>query len=133
MKKMIHSLFVVLGFLSLLVGMIGIILPILPTTPFILLSAALFAKGSARFHSWFTKTRVYKKYIEDAVKKKEMTKEAKCKVLIMISCFFLIGFLISPTWHAKVLIILIALFHYYYFLFRIKTLKKLENNCVESE
>lgn len=133
MKKIIHSLYVVLGFISLAVGMIGIFLPILPTTPFILVSAALFAKGSARFHSWFTKTRVYKKYIEDAVKKKEMTKEAKCKVLLTISCLFLIGFLISPIWHAKVLIIVIALFHYYYFLFRIKTLKKLETKYVESE
>ncbi|WP_052177803.1 YbaN family protein [Methylotenera sp. G11] len=48
----IRHVFVALGFVALLLGVIGIFLPVMPTTPFILLAAALFARGSERFHSW---------------------------------------------------------------------------------
>lgn len=121
MKKIINGVCVILGFVTLGLGLIGIALPILPTTPFLLLAAALFAKGSDRFHKWFTSTGIYKKYLERTVKKKEMTIKAKVSVLFTISCLLLIGFILSPVWYARALILVVAVFHYYYFLFRIKT------------
>ena len=53
MQKIVRFLYVAAAFISVGLGAIGIVLPILPTTPFLLLAAILFAKGSEHFHNWF--------------------------------------------------------------------------------
>ena len=55
--------FIVIGVISLALGVLGIFLPILPTTPFLLLSAALFAKSSGRLYSWLLNHKYLGEYI----------------------------------------------------------------------
>jgi len=54
-----------IGCISLVLGIAGIVLPVLPTTPFLLLTAACFAKGSTRFYSWLMNHRWFGPYIEN--------------------------------------------------------------------
>ena len=68
MKKTVNILWLILGWLSLAIGSIGVVLPVLPTTPFLLVASFSFAKGSDRFHRWFTGTKLYKKHLEDFVR-----------------------------------------------------------------
>ncbi len=73
---------------------IGIFIPILPTTPFILLAAACYIKSSEKLYNWLTSNKVFSKYIKNYSLKKGMTKNTKLKVIllgllaIIISSFF---------------------------------------------
>lgn len=124
MEKIKNAVCVGLGFLFLIFGTIGVILPILPTTPFLLLAAFFFASGSKRFHHWFLSTKLYRKHIGQMVEKKAMTGKSKLIVLLTISIMLVLAFFIAPVWQAKVFIAVVWLIHIYYFLFRIKTIRE---------
>lgn len=127
MKKILNMICVGLGFVFAGLGVLGVALPVLPTTPFLLAAAFFFAKGSEHFHKWFVSTNLYKRYIEQAVKNKAMDKDAKRNMLITLGIIFTIGFIFSPVF-AKVIILIVAVFHFYYFLFRVKTVEKTERD-----
>ncbi|MDR2085436.1 MAG: YbaN family protein [Bacteroidales bacterium] len=58
-------LFIIIGCISLVLGILGIFLPILPTTPFLLLSSFLFLKSSDRLYNWLINHKYLGKYIKD--------------------------------------------------------------------
>lgn len=116
-------IYLVLGFLSLFLGLIGIVIPGLPTTPFLLLTAFLLSKGSKRFYNWFINTKIYKNHLEEFIEYKSMTLKKKIIILSVASTALLIAFLLVDFWHARLAIILVLILKYYYFLFKIKTIK----------
>lgn len=79
-----------IGILATALGFLGAVLPLLPTTPFILLAVFCFAKSSERFHTWLINTKVYKEYVEDFQKYKGYTLKKKFELLI--SVYILVGF-----------------------------------------
>ena len=61
--RIIRLILVIAGAASIAFGLLGIFLPILPTTPFLLLAAACFARSSDRFYNWLLSNRLFGKYI----------------------------------------------------------------------
>jgi len=59
-KKLI---FTILGFISLGLGAVGVALPVLPTTPFVIFAAVCFSAGNPRFSKWLASNRVFGPYI----------------------------------------------------------------------
>lgn len=118
------AFFVVLGCLSLGLGALGAVLPLLPAFPFLMLAAFCFAKSSERLHNWFISTKLYKKNLESFVQGKGMTVKAKIRIMVTVTILMSIGFIMM---HAvpvgRIVLGFVWLFHVLYFIFGIKTLK----------
>lgn len=58
-QRMKKTLYMTLGFMFIVLGVLGIFLPLLPTTPFILVAAYFFSKSSDRWHQWLLANRMF--------------------------------------------------------------------------
>ena len=121
-KNPIKILWLAAAFISMALGAIGVILPVLPTTPFLLLASFCFAKGSERFHKWFTKTKLYKKHLDSFVKNRAMTLKTKLCILIPASCMLVLAMIAMSTIYGRVFIVFLIIFKYVYFFTKIQTI-----------
>jgi uncharacterized protein len=104
-------LFLLLGWLSLGLGFIGIFLPILPTTPFVILAAYFFNKGSVKIHQWLLSNRYFGDMIRDWEHARVIRLSAKIYSTSMIIPLFsyTLIFVKIYIW-VKFLILLIGIF-----------------------
>jgi uncharacterized membrane protein YbaN (DUF454 family) len=117
-------LYAILGSVSLCLGVVGIFLPLLPTTPFLLLAAALYFRSSPRLYQWLINQKYLGPYICNFREYKAIPLQAKIISisLIWITMLYCIFFLIPYIW-VKIIFLLIASGTTYYIL-SFKTLKK---------
>jgi hypothetical protein len=73
----IKYLWNIAGIVFVVLGGVGIVLPVLPTTPFLLLAAFCFSRGSEKLHSWLINSTILGKYIDDYMKGKGIPLHAK--------------------------------------------------------
>lgn len=81
---------IVLGIVFTVIAFIGAVLPLLPTTPFLILAAICFTNSSGKFKIWLESTQIYKNYVENLKKYKGYT--MKEKIRILISLYIVVGF-----------------------------------------
>lgn len=116
-------IYFIVGIIAMSLGAIGVILPVLPTTPFLLLAAFCFAKSSKRFHTWFTQTNLYKNHLESFVEERAMTLKTKVTLLVFASSMLLLAMYFMQNWYLRFFLVSLMVFKYYYFIFRIKTIR----------
>lgn len=100
-----------LGWLMVAIGIIGVFLPVLPTTPFMILAAALFARSSPRFEKWLLDHPRYGKPLTDWRQNGAISRPAKIASVSLMSVSFAIMWFASPlstTWRGGIGIILVA-------------------------
>lgn len=117
------AMFIILGFLFTIIGAIGVILPILPTTPFLLIASFCFMKGSDKLNNWFKSTKLYKNNLKSFDKNRSMTFKTKVIILGFASVMLLIPFITVPVLPMRIFIIALIILKYYFFIFKIKTVK----------
>jgi uncharacterized membrane protein YbaN (DUF454 family) len=117
MKKI---LYILIGCISLGLGIIGVILPILPTVPFMLLAAFCFARSSERLDGWFKNTKLYR---ENNIKN-GMTKQAKIRIMCSVTLLMSVGFImmgLKGIVVGDIVLLIVWIFHMAYFTFGVKT------------
>ncbi len=94
------SVYTVLGSAMLLIGIIGIFLPLLPTTPFLLLAAWCYCKSSSRLYGWLMGHPVLGGYIRDYRDKRAITLSGKIVSLALLwgTLLYCIGWVADPLW-----------------------------------
>ncbi len=90
-RRTTQTLFLFLGILFLLVGVVGIVVPLLPTTPFLLLAAFCFDRGSPYFHSWLLNHPLFGPPILDWKKHRAIRTEYKiiASSMMAVSVYFI--------------------------------------------
>ena len=103
-------LLIVAGTFFIGVGIVGIFIPILPTTPFLLISAALYARSSKRFYNWLINNKIFGRYIKNYREGKEIP--LKVKIITIAILWITIGcsaiFAIDIFW-VRVILVIIAI------------------------
>lgn len=64
-SRVVRGFFIAAGFMFVGIGLVGVVMPVLPTTPFMLLAAACFARGSERFYQWLLNNRTFGPTIQE--------------------------------------------------------------------
>ena len=118
--------FIVVGCICLALGTIGVLLPILPTTPFYLVTAYCFARSSDRLNIWFKGTKLYKKHLESFVKKEGMLVSTKACILTTVTLLMGLGFFFMSRkgiWIPCIILAVVWIAHMVYFMFFVKTIR----------
>ena len=102
--------YVILGSLFMALAFLGLILPLLPTTPFLLLASYFYLRSSKKLHRWLLDNKIFGKYLSDYQKSRSIPNKIKIIVLVILwitilstILFFLDNFII------RVLLVLIAI------------------------
>ena len=120
-----RTVFALLGLICLGLGTVGIFLPILPTTPFFLLTLFFFANSSERLHTWFVGTKLYRDHLDSYVKKQGMMASTKISIILSVSLLMGFGFFMmarKQIWVPCIILAVVWLCHIVYFVFFVKTI-----------
>lgn len=107
-NKALRLLLIFVGWLSVVLGVIGIFLPIMPTTPFLLLAAACFVRTSPKFYQWLVGHPRLGKYLVYYLEGKGIPLKAKVYTIALITISMSITTYIVPVMAVKILLPLVG-------------------------
>ncbi|MCE9678650.1 YbaN family protein [Shewanella sp. AS1] len=102
---MTRGLLLLIGCLSLALGLIGIFVPLLPTVPFILLASFCFARSSQRLHQWLISHPWFAQALQDWEEQGGIRKDLKRKAYIMTSLSFMVSIVLVPLLWVKLMLL----------------------------
>ena len=108
-NRFVGGLLIAAGTVCVGLGVLGIFLPLLPTTPFLLLAAACYARSSKRFYRWLLNNRWFGNYLTDYREKKGIPFKVKLLSisLLWITILFSAAFVVEILW-VRIILVLIA-------------------------
>ncbi|MDH5600481.1 MAG: YbaN family protein [Gammaproteobacteria bacterium] len=131
MRKILQNhLLIIFGWISIALGMLGVILPILPTTPFMIAALIFFSKSSPRFHQMLLNNAVFGPALKEWEEKKVVSRQVKYKATFLIIISFSISLAIYyNNIHVQLYLIALALV-LLFMIWRIKEEPQLQNKSV---
>jgi uncharacterized membrane protein YbaN (DUF454 family) len=97
------------GSLSLTFGIAGVFIPVLPTTPFLLLASFCYLRSSERMYNWIINHRVFGAYIYSYMTYKAIPKKTKVGTLIFLWSTLIASMMLAASWHVRILLIVVGI------------------------
>lgn len=123
---------ITIGLISAIVGFIGIVVPLLPTTPFLLLAAVCFSRSSERFNRWLVSTKVYGEYVESFKRDRGFTLKKKFKILLSLYIVIAFSLYMLDNFYIRIGLLIMVAFQTIVLFTLVKTLpepSKDRQNC----
>lgn len=108
-KKKTKLIVCILGMISLCLGVAGIVLPILPTTPFLLLASFLFYKSSKKLHDWLENNKVFGEYIRNYRKYRAVKRRTKIISIVLLWVTLGISIYLVDVLYVRILLYVVGL------------------------
>ena len=98
----------IIGSIAVVLAILGIFLPLLPTTPFLLLASACYMRGSERMHRWLLNNRLFGEYLRNIEEKRGMPRKGKIMALAVLWVSMAYSIAIVPLLLLKIMLAAIA-------------------------
>jgi uncharacterized protein len=108
-SPVMRSFYLTVGFAALALAVAGVVLPVLPTTPFLLLAAACFARSSKRFHDKLLANRIAGPIIREWTVHRSIRRGVKRWVYVLMALSFGSSILIMPTLWLQVMLAVLGI------------------------
>ncbi len=109
MKAIGKRFLLAVGFAALGLGAVGIFVPLLPTTPFVLLAVWLFGRSSPRYHSWLRQNRYFGKILRDWESERGLSRGDKWRMVTLSVIMIGITILLCPNAIGRIILLLVLL------------------------
>lgn len=104
-----YILYLIAGSISLSLGVVGLFLPILPTTPFLLLSSYCFFRSSKKMHLWLTQHKIFGTYLTNYMEHKAIKKSHRYRALLFLWITLVLSMSISASLHLTLFLTMVGI------------------------
>lgn len=109
LKLIKKYLLILLGTVSLTLGVIGVFLPVLPTTPFLLLASFCYVRSSKKLYDWLINHRIFGSYIYCYMVYRAVPKKTKIGALIFLWSTLILSAVLVPSFHVRIFLLLVGI------------------------
>jgi len=102
-------LLIISGLLAVALGTIGVFVPLLPTTPFLLLASYCFVRSSPRLHKWLMDHRLFGEYLQHYIKYRAVTKLTKIISISVLWITIIITFVVIDNIYARIVLVVVLI------------------------
>lgn len=109
----LHSIkkcmYIIGGSVALILGIVGVFLPVLPTTPFLLLSSFCYVRSSERMYHWLINHKIFGAYIYNYLTYKAIPKKTKVGAILFLWSTLIVSMIMVPSGHIRLFLIVVGL------------------------
>lgn len=122
-RAVIRYALLIAGSITLVLGLIGIFIPVLPTTPFLLISAYCYLRSSKRMYNWLIHHKVLGSYIYNYLEHRAVLRKTKIGAIVFLWLTLSISMFLIGNWHVRAFLLLVGICVSIH-LFTLKTLER---------